>query len=100
MANVSGFLRARSAAQGIRPVPSVPWRFFGAAREDAVEFTGPQIAALFLVLAAITSVPILMYPWPPLSDYINHLARMHVIATVGSDPDLARFYEIDWTVLP
>jgi hypothetical protein len=25
--------------------------------------------------------------WPPLADHINHLARMHVIATVDIDPD-------------
>ena len=25
---------------------------------------------------------------------------MQVIATVNSDPDLARFYEIDWQLLP
>src|SRR5207248_10964592 len=68
--------------------------------QDAVRFSGRQIAILFITLAAIASVPILLYPWPPLSDYINHLARMHVIATVGSDRDLALFYEIDWTVLP
>ena len=44
--------------------------------------------------------PILLYPWPPLSDYVNHLSRMHIIATIGSDPDLARFYEINWQVVP
>jgi hypothetical protein len=25
---------------------------------------------------------------------------MHVIASIGSDPDLARYYEIDWQVIP
>ncbi|HYJ44333.1 MAG TPA: hypothetical protein VEW06_07730, partial [Xanthobacteraceae bacterium] len=66
----------------------------------AEHFTNAQIAALFAVLAAIASIPILLYPWPPLGDYINHLSRMHVIATVRSDPDLARFYQIDWQVIP
>src|SRR5262249_56340102 len=51
-------------------------------------------------LGMIGSIRILLYPWPPLSDYINHLARMHVIATVGSDRDLATFYQIDWQVIP
>src|SRR5205085_7967537 len=32
--------------------------------------------------------------------YINHLARMHVIATVGSDRDLALFYQVQWQVIP
>ncbi len=58
------------------------------------------VAALFIALLAITAIPIVLHPWPPMSDYINHLARMQVIATINSDPDLARFYEIDWQVIP
>src|SRR6202166_4050477 len=58
------------------------------------------VAALFILLLAITSIPVVLHPWPPMSDYINHLARMQVIATINSDPDLARFYEIDWQVIP
>jgi hypothetical protein len=59
-----------------------------------------KVAALFILLLAITSIPIALHPWPPMSDYVNHLARMHVIATINTDPDLARFYEIDWQVIP
>src|SRR5262249_42863501 len=79
---------------------TVPWRWFGTQRAHVVDFTDRQIATLFVVLAAITVIPIVMYPWPPLADYINHLSRMHVIATIDSDPDLSRFYEIQWQVLP
>jgi len=68
--------------------------------QHAVRFSAWQIAALFMTLAAIASIPILLYPWPPLSDYINHLARMHVIATIVSDPKLALFYQIEWQVIP
>src|SRR5436190_6972804 len=68
--------------------------------QPAVRFSAGQIAVLFVALAAIASIPILLYPWPPLSDYINHLARMHVIAAVGSDPDLALFYQIEWQAIP
>jgi hypothetical protein len=66
----------------------------------AGDFSGGRIAALFAVLAAIAAVPILLYPWPPLGDYINHLARMHVIASIDRDPDLALFYEVQWQVIP
>ena len=59
-----------------------------------------KVAALFVLLLAITSIPVVLHPWPPMSDYVNHLARMHVIATINSDPDLARFYEIDWQLIP
>jgi len=65
-----------------------------------VDFTDRQIAWLFGVLAAITVIPIILYPWPPLADYINHLSRMHIIATIGSDPDLARFYDVNWQIIP
>jgi hypothetical protein len=63
-------------------------------------FTFGEVAVLFILLLAITTIPVALHPWPPISDYINHLARMHVIATIQSDPDLARFYEIDWQLIP
>lgn len=66
----------------------------------AGDFSKAKIAVLFVALMAIVSIPVLLNPLPPISDYINHLARMHVIATIGSDPNLSRFYEIDWQVIP
>src|ERR1700676_280027 len=71
-----------------------------AARDRPGDFSLGKVAALFVLLLAITSIPIALHPWPPMSDYINHLARMQVIANIGNDPDLARFYEIDWQVIP
>jgi len=64
------------------------------------DFGNRQIAILFVVLTGITSIPIVLYPWLPLADYMNHLARMYVIAGLGTDSDLARFYEIDWQLIP
>ncbi len=64
------------------------------------DFSKGKIALLFLVLLAIVAIPILLNPLPPISDYINHLARMHIIATINSDPDLHRYYEIDWQIIP
>jgi hypothetical protein len=63
-------------------------------------FSGPQIAVLFAAFTLLISIPIWTHPLPPLSDYVNHLARMHVIATLSKNPQLARFYEIDWQVIP
>jgi hypothetical protein len=65
-----------------------------------LDFSRWQIAVLFLVFAGLASIPILSHPLPPLADYINHLSRMHVIAAIDGDPDLARFYEVDWQVIP
>jgi len=63
-------------------------------------FSGPQVAVLFAVLALVAIIPVITHPLPPLEDYANHLGRMHVIATIGRDPYLARFYEIDWQIVP
>ena len=64
------------------------------------DFSKGKIALFFVVLLAIVSIPILLNPLPPISDYINHLARMHIIATINSDSYLHRYYEIDWQVIP
>jgi hypothetical protein len=64
------------------------------------EFSAGKIAALFAVLLAVVAAPILLNPLPPISDYINHLARMHIIAAGNSDAFLQRYYEINWQVIP
>lgn len=63
-------------------------------------FSGGQIAVLMVLMLLVASIPVLTNPVPPLSDYVNHLARMQVIAKIGHDPNLARFYEIDWQAIP
>jgi len=78
----------------------IRWFERSGAMPDRADCTSWQVAALFCLIAAVSCVPIVLHPLPPLSDYINHLSRMHVIATVAADPDLARFYEIDWQVVP
>jgi len=62
--------------------------------------SGGQIAILFAALTLLISIPIWTHPLPPLSDYVNHLARMHVIATLQTNPILANFYELNWQVIP
>src|SRR5579872_381120 len=63
-------------------------------------FSAPQIAVLFAAFTLLISIPIWTHPLPPLSDYINHLARMQVLATLSKNPVLAGYYEIDWQVIP
>lgn len=64
------------------------------------DFAPRTIAALFILLSAVAAVPVLTNPLPPLSDYVNHLARMHAITVIGSDPLLSNFYELQWAVIP
>ena len=63
-------------------------------------FPGNQLAVLFCLLMLLISVPVWTHPVPPLSDYANHLARMHVIAKLGTDAMLAQYYQIDWQIIP
>ena len=64
----------------------------------------PSSARTTIVILALATLfalaPVLAVTVPPLADYPNHLARMHVIAAIGADPDLARYYEIHWAVIP
>jgi hypothetical protein len=66
----------------------------------ASEFTGAQVLGLFLLSLTLISIPVWTHLLPPLSDYVNHLARMHVIATLGQNANLSRFYQIDWAIIP
>jgi hypothetical protein len=52
------------------------------------------------VLLLALLAPLLLTDVPPLLDYPNHLARAHVIANVDSDPALARFYRVEWQLIP
>ena len=63
-------------------------------------FRPSTVAILFVILMAAALLPIATHPLPPLADYPNHLARTHVIDALDSDPDLARFYSVDWQIIP
>jgi hypothetical protein len=69
-------------------------------RFRTAEFSPPQIAVLFAAMILLISIPIWTHPLPPLSDYVNHLARMHVMATLAKNPQLAGFYNVHWQVIP
>ncbi len=64
------------------------------------EWTVVQGVAIFCVFLLISIIPLLTHPLPPLEDYANHVSRMYVIADAGRNANLAKFYEIDWELLP
>jgi hypothetical protein len=64
------------------------------------DFTGVQVFVMFSIFTLLISIPIWTHQLPPLSDYVNHLARMQVIATIEKNANLARFYQIDWQIIP
>jgi hypothetical protein len=79
-----------------KPVTSTP----APPRFRSSGISGVQIGILFAALTLLISIPIWTHPLPPLSDYVNHLARMHIIATLQANPQASNFYEINWQVIP
>lgn len=55
------------------------------------------ISALLFIAACF---PIVSVQLPPLGDYANHLARMHVIAHIGDDKQLAQYFSVNWGIIP
>jgi hypothetical protein len=68
--------------------------------EIASEPRGRTVLAGFALLAAAASVPVASVRLPPILDYPNHLARMHVLAHLAASPDLARYYATAWSAIP
>jgi hypothetical protein len=51
-------------------------------------------------LIAVLLVPLFLTEIPPLLDYPNHLARMHILSRLPEDADLARIYGTVWRIVP
>ena len=64
------------------------------------DWTAVQGFVIFLVFLLISIIPLLTHPLPPLEDYANHVSRMQVMADHGQNAFLAKYYEIDWELLP
>jgi hypothetical protein len=60
---------------------------------------GPVLCG-FLILAVITTIPILAVRLPPILDYPNHLARMYILTALPRTPELARYYRVAWSPVP
>ncbi len=58
------------------------------------------LAALYLGLAVIVLYPVLVTQVPGLVDYPNHIARVHILGNLDSDPALAANYRANWGVMP
>ena len=57
-------------------------------------------AFVFFSLLVIALLPFALCSPLPLSDYPNHMARMHILANIGNSADLARHYALDWGFVP
>jgi hypothetical protein len=73
----------------------------GAAPADVPALAAANSPAwLLLAIFAVASVPLFATPVLPFIDFYNHLARYHVLATIGGDPVLAENYAAAWRILP
>ncbi len=59
-----------------------------------------RVALLYTALSTLVLAPILSVDNLGLGDYLNHLARMHILASIATSPDLQRFYQLDWQPIP
>jgi hypothetical protein len=55
---------------------------------------------LALALLALLAAPIWLYPYVPLADYPNHLARMEILSLYDRSPELQAVYIHDRRLLP
>jgi hypothetical protein len=61
---------------------------------------GRTIGLGFVLLSLVALLPIASVRLPPILDYPNHLARMHILAALPASADLARYYRAVWTPIP
>ena len=69
-----------------------------AGKNKASRVSDKRIAALILLAALISLIPILSVRFPPMTDYANHYVRLWLLAGGIERPIMAQFYEIDWNV--
>ncbi|MGB8842205.1 MAG: hypothetical protein WCC64_14185 [Aliidongia sp.] len=62
--------------------------------------TAGRAALIFGLALAFSVLPIFSTVLPPILDYPNHLARMHILAANGASALLDQFYLIAWAPLP
>ncbi len=59
-----------------------------------------RLAALYAILSVLVLAPVLTVQVPCLGDMLNHLARIHILSTIGQLPVLQRLYEPQWKLVP
>ena len=56
--------------------------------------------ALYLCLGLLVLTPIFSVSVPCLGDYLNHLARIDILARIAGSPTLQGFYDTHWKFVP
>jgi hypothetical protein len=56
--------------------------------------------AVYAVLATLVLAPVLSTAIPCLGDFLNHLARVHILRDMDANPALGKFYQSRWNIVP
>ena len=56
--------------------------------------------AVYAVMTLVVLYPVLAIQVPALGDYLNHLARMHVVTGIDHSEALRKFYQVHWEAVP
>jgi hypothetical protein len=80
--------------------PSISARAIDEKTQPCSQVSGWMVAALFLFSIGIASIPIFSYRFPSINDYLNHLARGYILLRYNDDPGAARFFVLNWKLLP
>jgi hypothetical protein len=55
---------------------------------------------LYAVMSVVVLYPVLAVQVPALGDYLNHLARMHILADIDHSEALNKYYRVHWQAIP
>ncbi len=73
----------------------------GVVSREAPALFGPRgVVAVYALLGAAVLVPIFSVRVPCLGDYLNHLARIHILGSIDTSPALQRYYQRGWRLVP
>ncbi len=67
--------------------------------DQSLRLSFGRFLLLFALLLALAAVPLFLTGLPPLLDYPNHLARMHLLPHLPA-PGLKQYYVVAWAPLP
>lgn len=59
-----------------------------------------SLALVLSVFLILVLYPIAVVEIPALGDYLNHLARTHIVANIDYSENLQRYYQVDWRPVP
>jgi hypothetical protein len=56
--------------------------------------------AIYAALTVVVLAPVASVQVPVLGDYLNHLARISILARIGGSPALQKYYDTAWKFVP